>query len=59
MEGLDKDRQHEGKTLKNLMAHEWINDMAKNKQLREQRRQHEIQQDLARIELDKKAATDE
>jgi hypothetical protein len=58
MEVLEKDRQHEGKTIKSLMANEWINDMAKNKQIREQRRQHEIQQDLARLEMERRAADD-
>lgn len=35
MEGQQKNRQDENKSLKSMMAHEWINDMAKNKQQRE------------------------
>lgn len=35
---MQKSRKDENKTLKSLMANEWINDMAKNKQMRELQR---------------------
>lgn len=38
MEGMQKSRKDESKTMKSLMANEWINDMAKNKQMREAQR---------------------
>ena len=53
MQGLVKLRQDESKGLKSVMAHQWMSDIARNKQLRGQQRQAEIEADLKRIDQEK------
>ncbi|CDW79439.1 UNKNOWN [Stylonychia lemnae] len=58
MEDMQKSRRDENKNLKSLMANEWINDMAKNKQMREMQRQKDLENEKQRLEMERSMATD-